>query len=270
MSFFRRSVPLILLASILTANFCARKPKSDGYRIVSLSPAMTEILFSLGAQDKIVGVTTFCNYPEQTRNIRKVGDFSNPSLERIVALKPNLIVVNLPEQTRIKRELDKLDLETFVSEHQSLSDIFLEILTLGAILDQKREADSLVRYMRSNLDRVNTERHKKVYIEISPKPIITIGAETFLNELVDRAGGTNIFADLDKDYPVVGQEAVITRDPEIIIVLHPEDISGRTGWYKVSAIKNDRVYKHIDPDLLMRPGPRLVQGFRQLAQIIND
>jgi iron complex transport system substrate-binding protein len=252
------------------ANFCARKPKNDGYRIVSLSPAMTEILFSLGAEDKIVGVTTFCNFPAQAKTITKVGDFSHPSLERIVALKPSLVIVNLPEQGRIKKELDKLQLETFVSTPKSLSDIYTEVLTLGAMLGQKKEADSLVQYMKTNLERITPEHRKRVYVEISPKPIITIGAQTFLNDLIDRAGGTNIFADLDKDYPVVGQETVIMRNPDIIIVLHPEGITGRTGWRKVNAIKNDRVYKDIDPDLLMRPGPRLVQGFRQLVQIIND
>lgn len=231
---------------------------------------MTEILFGLGAEDKIVGVTTFCNFPAQAKTITKVGDFSHPSLERIVALKPDLVIVNLPEQGRIKKELDKLKLETFVSTHKSLSDIYVEILTLGAMLGQKREADSLVQYMRTNLERITPEHRKRVYVEISPKPIITIGAQTFLNDLIDRAGGTNIFADLDKDYPVVGQETVIMRDPDIIIVLHPEDITGRTGWRKVNAIKNGHVYKDIDPDLLMRPGPRLVQGFRQLGQIIND
>jgi iron complex transport system substrate-binding protein len=260
----------MLLAAILTANFCSRKPKSDGYRIVSLSPAMTEILFSLGAEDKIVGATTFCDFPEQAKKITRVGDFSHPSLERIVALKPDLVIINLPEQIRIKKELDKLKLETFVSTHNSLSDVYLEILTLGTILGQKKEADSLVRYMRSNLERVTTEGSKKVYVEISPKPIITIGAQTFLNDLIERAGGTNIFVDLNKDYPVVGQETVIMRNPDIIIVLHPEDIIGRTGWHKVNAIKNDRVYTGLDPDLLMRPGPRLVQGFKQLAQIINE
>ena len=266
----RRTISFILLSFILAANFCARESKSDGYRIVSLSPAMTEILFSLGAEHKIVGVTTFCNYPEQAKNIPKVGDFSHPSLERIVALKPDLVIVNLPEQMRIKRELDKLNLETFVSTHNSLSDIYLEILTLGAMLGQKDEADSVVRYMKTNLERIAPEHRRKVYVEISPKPIITIGAQTFLNDLIDRAGGTNIFADLEKDYPVVGQETVIMRNPDVIVVLHPEDITGRTGWHKVNAIKNDKVYKNIDPDLLMRPGPRLVKGFRKLVQIIND
>lgn len=270
MSSIRRIFTFVLLSSILAANFCARKPKSDGYRIVSLSPAVTEIIFSLGAEDNIVGVTTFCDFPAPAKKITKVGNFSHPSLERIVALKPDLVIVNLPEQIRIKKELDKLNLKTFVSKPGSLSDIYQEISMLGAMLNRRKEADSLVTYMSSNLERVVSENRKTVYVEISPKPIITVGAGTFLNDIIERAGGSNIFADLDKDYPVVGQETIIMRNPDIIIVLHPQNISGRTGWHKVNALKNDRVYTDLDPDHLMRPGPRLVQGFKQLVAIIND
>ncbi|MGB7055587.1 MAG: cobalamin-binding protein [bacterium] len=266
----KRIVSILVCTLLLTASFCARKQAANGYRIVSLSPAMTEILFSLGAGDKVVGVTTFCDFPAQAKKITKVGDFSHPSIERIVGLKPDLVIVNLPEQIRVKKELDKLNIVTFVSAPRSLSDIYHEILALGTRLDLVKNADSLVEYMRRNLEEVVPEHRPKTYVEISPKPIITIGADTFLNDLIYRAGGINIFADLDKDYPVVGQETVILRNPDIIIVLHPEEIAGRTGWQKVAAIMNGRVYTHLNPDHLMRPGPRLVQGFRQLVQIIND
>jgi iron complex transport system substrate-binding protein len=266
----QRVIWIIVGSLMLTASFCARKQTAIGYRIISLSPAMTEILFSLGAGDKIVGVTTFCDFPAQAKEIKKVGDFSHPSIERIVGLKPDLVIVNLPEQIRIKKELDKLNIETFVSTPRSLSDIYLEILTLGTMLGSRKEADSLVAYMRRNLQQVVNEHRKKVYVEISPKPLITIGSETFLNDLIYRAGGINIFADLEKDYPVVGQETVIMRNPDIIVVLHPQDITGRTGWHTVGAIVNGRVYTDLKQDHLMRPGPRLVMGFRELVQIIND
>jgi iron complex transport system substrate-binding protein len=255
---------------LLMMSFCARKHTPNGYRIVSLSPAMTEILFSLGAGDKIVGVTTFCDFPVQAKKITKVGDFSHPSIERIVGLKPNLVIVNLPEQTRVKKELDKLNIETFVSAPSSLAEIYHEISALGTKLGFGKTADSLVQYMTDNLKQVVPEQRKKIYIEISPKPIVTIGAKTFLNDLIYEAGGINIFTDLDKDYPVVGQETVILRNPDIIIVLHPQEIAGRTGWHKVTAIMKDRVYNNLNPDHLMRPGPRLVQGFKQLVGIIND
>jgi len=257
---------LILLGFIS----CAQEHTNSSYRVVSLSPAMTEILFSLGAGDKIVGVTTYCDFPPQARKIRKVGDFSNPSIERIVALKPDLVIVNLPEQKRIKSELDKLEIKTFISSPKSLQDIYKELAAIGDTLGLRRRADSVINYMKQNIQTVRTSDRKSVYVEISPKPLITIGAATFLNDLINAAGGTNIFEDLEKDYPVVGQETVIRRNPEIIILLHPEDASGRTGWQNIQAIKNDRVFKNLNPDHLMRPGPRLVDGFRELKRIIND
>lgn len=249
---------------------CAPDGIKDRYRIVSLSPAMTEILFSIGAGDKLVGVTTFCDFPEETKNITKVGDFSHPSIERIVGLKPDLVIINLPEQNRVRRELEKLKIRTFVSSPASLSEVYSELSALGAEIDMQRAADSLASYMRDKLQAGTRSQPKKIYVEIAPKPLVTIGAATFLNDLIHLAGGVNIFADLEKDYPVVGQEAVITRDPDIIIVLHPEDITGRTGWQNVRAIKDGRVHTDLDPDHLMRPGPRLVRGFERLKAIIDQ
>lgn len=256
--------------ALLSLISCAGKQEHSGYRIVSLSPAMTEMLFSLGAGDKIVGVTTFCDFPMQAKRITKIGDFSHPSIERIVALKPDLVIVNVPEQKRVKGELEKLGINIFVSSPNSLADIYEEIAAIGKTLGQERLADSLIEYMQSNLPVTSPENRKRVFVEISPRPIITIGAATFLNDLIERAGGVNIFSDLDKDYPVVNQEAVISRDPEIIILLHPQEIAGRTGWQKIRAIAKNRVYTDLNPDHLMRPGPRLVLGFQQLKRIIND
>jgi iron complex transport system substrate-binding protein len=231
---------------------------------------MTEILFRLGAGNKIVGITTFCDFPQETKNITKVGDFSNPSIERIVALKPDLVIVNLPEQGRIKRALDKLNIKTFVSSPASLSEIYDELSALGCEIQMQDAADSLISYMKRNLIPVTPAERKKVYIEISPRPLVTVGSATFLNDLIHDAGGINIFADLDKDYPIVTQESVIARNPDIIIVLHPEGTTGRTGWHNINAIRNGQVYEGLDPDHLMRPGPRLILGFRKLSEIIND
>jgi iron complex transport system substrate-binding protein len=263
-AFLSGGLLLLCLAS------CADERKSGDYRIVSLSPAMTEMLFSIGAGDKIVGVTTFCDFPPEAKEITRVGDFSHPSIERIIGLKPDLVIVNLPEQMRIKKELDRLEIKSFVSSPGSLSDIYTELSALGAILGMDKAADSLVAHMKRNLEAVNPTRRKKVYVEISPRPIVTIGRATFLNDMIYNAGGVNIFADLDKDYPVVGQEAVIARNPEIIIVLHHEDIRGRIGWQEIQAIKDGHVYTNFDPDHLMRPGPRLVIGFTKLKEMIND
>ena len=267
-------------------NSCEKPVSHTGFKIVSLSPAMTEIVFTLGAAQDLVGVTTFCNYPEQAKKIYKIGDFSNPSLERIVGLKPDLVIVNLPEQMRIKRQLEKLNINIFISSPRTLDDIYNEIIEIGRILKKEQAADSLVNYMKMHISRVykpvlpvpkyiegnavEGSSKKRIYIELSPKPLVTVGAPSFLNELLEMAGAENIFADLVKDYPVVPQEEVIKRNPDIIIVLHPEKITDRLGWRKITAIKNNAVYTTLNQDHLMRPGPRLVIGFKELKEIIDE
>ncbi|MGB9721126.1 MAG: ABC transporter substrate-binding protein [bacterium] len=247
---------------------CEKSSVTSDFRIVSLSPAMTEIIFALGAQNNLVGVTTYCDYPDSAKKIYKVGDFSNPSLERILNLRPDLVIVNLPEQMRIKKQLEKFRIKTFNTSPKTLEDIYQEIMNLGKITRRERTADSLVDYMKSNLKPVNRPK-KKVYVEICARPLITIGGESFLNELIEMAGGENIFSDLKKDYPVINQEQVITKNPDIIIVLHPEKIEKRIGWNNINAVKSRKIYEGLNQDWLMRPGPRLVLGFKQLEKVFE-
>lgn len=264
-----RKVFLSIILLALCCISCAQDRTKTTYRIVSLSPAMTEILFSIGAGDQIVGVTTFCDFPEDAKKLPKVGDFSHPSIERIIGLKPDLVIVNLPEQGRIKKELDKLEIKTFVSSPASLFELYGELSVLGLELGRQKAADSLISYMKQNLQAVTPDRRPRIYVEISPRPLVTVGAHSFLNNLIHDAGGVNIFEDLEKDYPVISQETVIARDPDIIIVLHPEGVTGRIGWQNVRAIKDGLVYVDLNPDHLMRPGPRLILGFKRLREIIN-
>lgn len=255
---------------VLTACFCGEQTSQEGFRIVSLSPAMTEVIFALGADDKLVGVTTFCDYPPQANEKQKVGDFSNPSIERIIALKPDIVIINLPEQSRIKKQLDQLAMAVFTSSPTSLNGIYAEINELGRLLNKQSEAESLVRYMKTNIQHCTTDVTKAIYIELSDRPLVTIGGPGYLNEILTMAGGTNIFSDLAKPYPVVSQEEIIKRDPEIILVLHPGNVANRLGWKRITAVQNNSVYTDIDEDHLMRPGPRLVMGFQALRERIHE
>ncbi len=260
----KKLVYLIFLLNVT----CEKSSYFNDLRIVSLSPAMTEIIFALGAESHLVGTTTYCDFPDSAKKIYKVGDFSNPTLERIISLKPNLVIVNLPEQSRIKNQLEKYGLKIFVTSPEKLEDIYNEISALGNLIKKQKQADSLINYMKANIKPLFRVK-KKVYIELSARPPITIGGKSYLNELIAMAGGENIFSDINKDYPVVNQEEVIMRNPEIIIVLHPEDIKNRIGWNRVNAIKNQRVYRDLNLDWILRPGPRLVLGFEQLEKIFE-
>jgi iron complex transport system substrate-binding protein len=261
---------IFVIYTIFSNCYCDKPSVKPGFKIVSISPAMTEILFAVGAGNDIVGVTTFCNYPEAAKKIYKIGDFSNPSIERIVGLKPDIVIVNLPEQMRIKKQLEKLGVTIFVSSPKSLNDIYKEIADIGKIVKKERVADSLIHYMKMNIGPSEHKRKKGVYIELSPRPLVTIGAHSFLNEMLEMAGGKNIFSDLNKDYPVISQEEVIKRNPEIIILLHPGNITDRLAWKKIAAIKKDKVYTNLNQDHILRPGPRLVEGFKELQRIIRE
>lgn len=262
---------ILIVPAVLLACICGqRATNAADPAIVSLSPAMTEIIFALSAQDHLVGVTTYCDYPEAASRINKVGDFSNPSLERIVGLHPDIIIINLPEHARIKDQLERLGKKVFVSSAGSLADIYREITAISALIHRTPEADSLIDAMRSVIKSGNYQSEPRVYIELSPRPLITIGSKSFLNELLAMAGGKNIFDDLPRDYPVVQQEEVIRRDPEIILVLHPEDITNRVGWEHITAVTENAVWNEVNPDILLRPAPRLTLGFQMLQRILHE
>ncbi len=261
---------LYLLMSFLLLPACEQNKHVEGMRVVSLSPAVTEIVYALGAEDALVGVTTFCDFPERVQHKPTVGDFSNPSIERIVALKPQLVIINLPEQARVKRQLEQLNMPVFTSSPTSLHVLYAEIIELGRLLDRPSEAESLVQYMEANIRPGAARPTTAVYIELSPRPLVTVGGKSYLNEMLEMAGGINIFSDCAQPYPVVGQETVIQRNPEVIIVLHPESITDRLGWQHITALRNNRVYTDFDEDLLMRPGPRLVEGFRLLVHCLHE
>jgi iron complex transport system substrate-binding protein len=150
-----------------------------------------------------------------------------------------------------------------------MQDIYDEILDIGTKLDAAEAAESIIIHMKATI-RPSGGAKKRVYVELSSRPLITIGNATFLNELLDIAGGTNIFNDHTKPYPVVTQEAVIERDPQIIILLHPEPFGNRLGWSKITAVRNDKIFSELNQDHLMRPGPRLVLGFKTLVNTIYD
>lgn len=264
-----RCLIIFTAVSICVTLACKSPAPSTGMRIVSLSPAMTEIIFALGAQERLVGVTAYCTYPLEARDIEKVGDFSNPSIERILGLKPDLVIVNTPEQRRIKLQLEQLGVDVFESSPATLSDIYKEITAIGILLNMQHAAESIVTYMETNI-KPRERTKKRVYVELSSRPLITIGSNTFLSQLLELAGGLNIFADSKKAYPVVSPEAVILRDPEIIVVLHPGAFGDRIGWKNISAVRTGRVFTGLDQDNLMRPGPRLVLGFKALCTVIND
>lgn len=248
-------------------------------RIVSLAPSVTETLYAVGAGDRVVGVTPFCNYPPQAQEKPKVG-YVRPNLESVLALQPDLVVSPMEVlQGDSLQKLEHLKVPTFLVRAKTLEDIFSQIQTLGRIVGQSAQADRLATDLRKRVAelRARTDglpRPRILYV-LNTDPLITVGPGSFIHHLIELAGGANVASGADAAYPRYSVEAVLSEDPEIIVFPVgeaegiPEAEQARwRRWETVSAVKAERFHQ-IEADLLNRPGPRIVRGLEALVRILH-
>ncbi len=242
-------------------------------RIVSLMPSNTEILFALGAGEQVVGVTDEDNYPEQAGKLPKVGSFK-VNVEKIVSLKPDLVVANSGNEKEVLNQLRNMGIPVLVTDSQTIKEVYETIQLISLATNRAREADILVANMEKKARTiygkvVNVPENKKakVWFELDPN-LFTVGGDTFMNELIERAGGKNVAEGL-KGWPKVSPEQVVKWNPDVIFTTYGgvEEIKKREGWQSLAAVKENRVYA-LDPGLLNRPGPRIYQGIEQMAKIL--
>jgi iron complex transport system substrate-binding protein len=248
-------------------------------RIVSLAPSITESLFAIGAGDRIVGVTDYCNYPPAARTIPRVGGIVNPSIEAIVALRPDVIVMSMEGNLRQDfTTLTSLGTPVFVTNPRSLEGIYRSLTALGRLTGRNAVAESLVRTLTAR-ERVVLEKTVKVkprvLFLVSVQPIIAVGANTFANELLTGSHAVNIAAAASATYPMLSREFVITANPEVILVMSDvlADVSRLTAlfpeWASLSAVRARRVFR-VDADIVSRPGPRATDGLESLYATIHS
>lgn len=257
-------------------------------RVVSLAPSLTENIFAVGAGDRLVGVTTFCNYPEEAKLITKIGDTMNPNMESIVALKPDVVFVSTASQIEAFTNTldangiavyvtDPMSLRTVVNELRQLAIIFGTEETAKSLIDslnarQKAVSDSLGTFpMEDEDDKEYGQRvqNVRVFVQISNEPLFTVGKGSFLNDLIYTAGGKSLTANVDSGYPKLSKETALALHPEAIILSESEDNNEPNDVFKSSpAVKNGRVYK-VNADLLSRPGPRLMDALEQIARDLH-
>lgn len=239
-------------------------------RVVSLAPSLTESIFAVGAGDKLVGVTTYCNYPEEARSKEKVGDTQTPNIERIVALKPDVVFVSTASQLEaFMNTLDDQGIAVYVMDAKSLNDIFEDLRTLGSLLGTEASANALVADLDKRVKEISVSEPVRVFVQISNEPLFTIGKDSFLTELVAKAGGISVTRDVPSGYPKLSKETASAMDPDVIILSDSEDNREPNAVFKSSdAVKNGRVYR-IDADIISRPGPRLVDALEQIAEFLN-
>jgi len=265
----------VLLTIVVLVAGCGHRPSPEpGLRVVSLVPSVTEIVYAVGAGKMLAGNTNQCDFPEAAKSVYKVGDFMSPDLERIVALRPGLVFLTLPMHRQLLDKLNEMKVPTYVSRPADIEAVLKEIDTVAQLLGRRAAGESLVAGMQLRLDSIPAFADTpRVYAEISGTPLMTAGGGTFINELLARAGGRNVFASSVQEYPVVDPEAVVAADPEVILLLHPDmsvgDVASRVGWGGISAVKHGRIYDKLDEDLLFRPGPRIIDGVALLAKLLH-
>ncbi len=246
-------------------------------RIICTSPEITEILFALGVGGRVAGVVRGCDWPPAARELPSVGDFSNVSLERVAALEPDLVIATGHEQNRIVAQLERLGVPTIAFLAADIASVRRNVKAIGAVVGESEKASEIVSAFDREINAVILEVEKvppadrpRVYLEISPEPLMTVAEGSFVHDAVFLAGGVNVGAGLPRPYSRIDAEAVIARDPEIIILCHDaataRDVQRRTGWSEITAVRDNRVHE-VDPDLILRAGPRLAQGVAALYRV---
>ncbi|MDQ3323720.1 MAG: cobalamin-binding protein [Acidobacteriota bacterium] len=243
-------------------------------RAVSLAPNLTEIVFAVGAGERLVGVTTYCDYPLEAREIRKIGDTINPNIESVIALNPQIVLISTASQIEsFTKQLEARNIAVFVTNPNTLDDIYKSIERVGKIFGKTERAREIVDNLQKRVADIETKTNSagdvKVFLQISKEPLYTIGKDSFLTDLIRRAGGTSATADLAAAYSVLSKETALLAQPEAIILSESDDNLEPNDVFKNSpAVENGRVF-HINAELLSRPGPRVVDGLEQMAKALH-
>jgi iron complex transport system substrate-binding protein len=258
--------------------------------LISLAPSITEIIYAIDAGDIVVGVTDFDNYPYnfsawvQAGNMTSVGSFNDPNLEVIASLNPDLILATGGVLGETITTLRDMGYTVVVLDPTTVNGVIDNIELAGKLTNKNDEATTIIDDINTRIEAVEAtiataDSTPTVYYEVwyDPTTLWTAGSQAWQNELIELAGGENLFADQDLEYFLSSAEAVITRNPDLMIV--PEEhgvnfwgsfdtIKERPGWESISALQNDRIYD-IDSDLIARAGPRIADAIETLAEVFH-
>lgn len=276
----------LVLALILLGIVGCRKPpapaKTDGgaaVRVVSLSPSTTETLFVIGAGDRVVGRSRYCDWPAEATKLPEIGGYVDPSFEAILALRPDLVTgARGPAGAAMSERLDARGIATFLPQTESFAQIDTMILGLGDRTGHAKEAkatvDALDAHVAAIEKAVAARPRVRVLLVFGLQPISVAGPAGFAEEMIRRAGGTNVVSE-GGGYPTLGVERVITLDPDVVVNAAMAEAHGNErinketpGWKHVRAVVEGRVVPLTDESVL-RPGPRIGDGLAALARALH-
>ena len=257
----------------------ARTPE----RIVSMAPNITEILFALGLGDRVAGVTRFCDYPPETRSLRRIGGLVDPNIEVIQSLDPDLVIAFRGNPLRLVDRIGKLGLPVFVLDiGEGLEALFPLIAKIGRVTRTEDRADDLAAELRSRLEAVDIAMlgiasRPKVFVLLYGQGLWTCGGESYVDDLIARAGGTNVASSLPKKWALYKRERILKDDPDVIFILarSSEDFTAGRAWLlrsagvaSVAAVKSGRIYE-LDENAASRFGPRLLDILDRMANLLH-
>ena len=260
-------------------------PNADApkMRIVSLAPAITEMLFELGLGDSIVGVVERSDYPLAALKIERVGGFATPNLEKVLSLRPTLVVGETGARDDVLKITRESGAEVLLIRVGGFEAMFATLIEIGKATDTTPRAKQLVAAMQAQLDEiagryenVPREQRPRVFIEFWNDPLMTAGGPSFIDDMIARAGGINVAHGINERSPRISSEIVVEWDPDVIISASmaagaqtAKDFAKRVGWENIAAVKSGRVISDIEIDHLLTPGPRLIKGVRELAERLH-
>ncbi len=242
-------------------------------RLVSLKPSATDMIFALGEGDKLVGVTTYCKRPSEAQKIEKVGGYSNPNVEKIISLKPDLVVL-IPDATspRVYEALQRAHIDTLVLKGKSLNDIFVDLETLGEKLGVAEKAKTLSKKLKTEIDQIKQvkkdQSSQTAYMVVQRKPLIVAGGGTFLSELLALAGFKNLGESSTLPYPRLNMETFLQNRPDVIFDIDAaaeEDFWG--SFPSLPAVRNQKVI-HLPADLFV-PDTHVVETLKEMLKSIQ-
>ncbi len=284
-----RMVMLGLAAWIVVAAGCRdRGPEArtadsgNGPRVISLAPNLTEMIVAIGAGDALVGRSSACDVPAAAlADVPVVGGFGEPSLEALLSREPTLVVdVDLADQS-LQHRMRQAGLRREHIPCNRLDDIPKALRSLGRLLDRESAAEELARTFENELAMLREQaaalpdaQRPLVFIELWSDPLMTVGGDSFISECVYLAGGKNFGDEQDSEYYYLSHEQIVARDPEVIVLLFMTEpgaaprVAERIGWSGIRAVRDGRIHGDVDPDLLTRPGPRILHGIAHLRRVL--
>jgi len=267
-----------IIAVFIVFIVCATTVFAGELRVVSLAPNITEILFALGlTKREVVAVTDYCDFPAAVKHILRVGNLATISVEKVVSLQPDYVFSMGNPASPLNERLTKAGLHCIVFTMEGLDEVYSSILNLGSLLHREEAARTLVSRMKAKVSAIQGKvsvirDKKKVYLEIWNGPLTSCGKGSLLDEVIRRAGGVNITGQTKALYFTVSQEFVIDQDPDVVITAYAsgatraaaDAIAARIGWQGITAVKTGAIITDIDPALILRAGPRIVDGIEAL------